>query len=195
MGGSSITKASTRLCFHVAGVTVQCVRWWILSPAALACTLLAGCTVPVAGGAGIGRDAQGRLVGYLQVCHHRIDGATLYFDEQTSTGDANPRSVSVGEWTAVRPVRAFVKWPLAAPDSDWQSDMPLAALRPGKRYTLYGWTKDNSWSAGDVTFTPDEVSKLKPGQIMYWAGQAGSDRNAVTDDAAQFRRAVCKNAA
>lgn len=174
--------------------TFRLVRRWSSAAAAVAaCIALSGCTVPIAGGMGIGRDDQGRLVGYLQVCHDRIDGATLYYNEAASTGDANPASVDVGKWTAGQPVSGFSEWSMASAGTEWTTTVPLTSLQPSRRYTLYGWTKDNSWSAGEVSFTLEEISKLRPGQILYWAGQPGSDRNATTNSHTDFKTATCKN--
>ena len=43
-----------------------------------------GCTVPAVGAVGIGVDANGDPVGFVQVCRDHIDGATIYL----STDDA-----------------------------------------------------------------------------------------------------------
>lgn len=37
---------------------------------------------------------------------------------------------------------------------------------PGRIYSLYGWTHDNSWSTVNVDFTLDDVTALKPGRVL-----------------------------
>lgn len=123
-----------------------------------------GCTVPVGAVTGVGVDALGRPVGYLRVCHDRIDGATLYH----GVGDAESED---GSWITRTPVTSFATWSLAEPASTWSADPALGDLGLGVEYTLYGWTNDNSSSAGDVTFTVDELRRLEPGQVLYWTGK------------------------
>jgi hypothetical protein len=147
-------------------------RLMFVPHAVVAAALLSSCTVPAAALAGIGVDAAGHLVGFVRVCDERIDGATLYYDG-SSRGATVPASVEVGRWEAQPPVSATAQWSLNAPDSGWTSSKPLAALEPGREYTLYGWTKDNTVSASGVTFTLADVAALKPGQVLHWSGRSG----------------------
>lgn len=47
----------------------------------------------------------------------------------------------------------------------WQAETPMTALRPGTSYTLYGWTRDNSWSSAGVEFSPEDLANLRPDSI------------------------------
>lgn len=117
--------------------------------------LLSGCTVPVVGMAGVGLDANGELVGYLSVCEDHIDGATLYLDS------SNPeRSVDAGIWEALAPVTRSARWSMTDPSDGWTALTRLTVLQPGREYTLYGWTNDNSAATTSVTFTLEEVQDL-----------------------------------
>ncbi|MER6564566.1 hypothetical protein ABT300_44075, partial [Streptomyces sp. NPDC001027] len=62
---------------------------------------VSGCTVPVDAVAGISVTDDGRLLGVMMVCGHRIDGATLYVD-----GADADEETAVGSWTADSPLRA-----------------------------------------------------------------------------------------
>ncbi|MGG5258669.1 hypothetical protein [Phycicoccus avicenniae] len=48
--------------------------------------------------------------------------------------------------------------------------LPLSELQPGREYSLFGWTDDNSSSTGSVTFTEAQRRGLAPGQVMFNAG-------------------------
>ncbi|MFF3691052.1 hypothetical protein [Streptomyces sp. NPDC002187] len=79
--------------------------------AGLALLATSGCTVPVDAVAGISVTADGRLLGVMMVCGHRIDGATLYVD----SNDVD-KAVTVGSWTADRPLTAgLATWTLDSP--------------------------------------------------------------------------------
>lgn len=137
--------------------------------ALVALCFVAGCTVPVNALAGVGVDGKGNLVGYLHVCHDRIDGATLYYEGGSSSGS----TVDVGSWEVKTPIAGTATWSLAKPASGWGTVVPLAPVTSNPEYTLYGWTKDNSWSAGSVSFTLSEVAHLQPGQVLYFSGRSG----------------------
>ena len=141
--------------------------------AAAAVLLTAGCTVPQVGDMGIGVDDKGNPVGYLQVCHDHIDGATIYID------DAH----TFGSWSATPAVSGFSTWSPTDPSGVWKVDDPLHQLKPRTRYTMYGWTTDNSSSAASVDFTVGELAAMKPGQVR-------TDAGVTTED--EFRHNACK---
>ncbi|MDN5797111.1 MAG: hypothetical protein L0H79_15325 [Intrasporangium sp.] len=147
-------------------------RLMFVPHAVVGAALLSSCTVPVAALAGIGVDVDGNLVGYVRVCDESIDGTTLYYDV-SSRGATVPTSVEVGRWEAQPPVEATAEWSLNAPEGGWTSSKPVEPLEPGREYTLYGWTKDNTVSASGVTFTLADVAALKPGQVLHWSGRSG----------------------
>jgi hypothetical protein len=139
--------------------------------AVLGAALLGSCTVPAVALEGIGVDPDGNLVGYVRVCDESIDGATLYYDISSRTATV-PTSDEVGRWEVQPPVESTAEWSLNAPDGGWTSSKRLDPLEPGRKYTLYGWTKDNTVSASGVTFTLADVASLKPGQVLHWSGRS-----------------------
>ncbi|MER6469178.1 hypothetical protein [Streptomyces collinus] len=153
-----------------------------------ALTVTSGCTVPVDAVAGISVTADGRLLGVMLVCGHRIDGATLYVDS-----DDSDRAVTVRSWTADRPVPAgLTTWSLESPSPGWRATRWHHPLTPRTSYALYGWTKDNSWSSGDVVFTLADRDRLIPGRVRYDRVSADGDESGVTVSLAEFKRTACQ---
>lgn len=157
----------------------------------LAVPLLAGCTVEPVGKAGIGVDADGRLIGYIAVCDRHIDGATLYYDDGSAT---DSQEVTAGVRTSDQPVTALAGWSLAGHTSGWTTTTPLKALEADRTYSLYGWTHDNSGSAVDVTLTPAQLEDLKPGEVYFIDHyDVAQDRDVYAmRSPAEFRRAACR---
>ncbi|MFJ5304418.1 hypothetical protein [Streptomyces sp. NPDC088350] len=107
--------------------------------------------------------SDGHLLGVMLVCGHHLDGATLYVD----SADVD-KEVKVGSWTSGRPVKAgLATWPLDSPAAGWTATTPLTPLTAKTAYALYGWTKDNSWSSGNVLFTLTDTDRLTPGNVLY----------------------------
>lgn len=153
---------------------------------ALAAT--SGCTVPTDAVAGISVTADGHLLGVMMVCGHQIDGATLYVD-----GDDVNKQVTVGSWTADRPLApGLATWTLDAPAAGWTTTKSLAPLTARTTYALYGWTKDNSWSASSVSFTPADRDRLTPGQVRYAGISDNGDESAITVSVADFQAKACQ---
>jgi hypothetical protein len=160
-------------------------RWRLIAAAlVLASPLLAtGCSVPAAGVVGVGLDELGRPVGYLRVCHDHIDGTTLYHDD----------SEDLGSWSASEPVTDFARWSLADPAPEWRQEQPLVKLTVNTRYTLYGGTDDNSWSAEAVDFSLADLGRLEPGQVLYWGGDPNGPRGGnVVATQEQFKEDACR---
>jgi len=148
--------------------------------------LLAGCTVPVVGLAGIGVDAKGATVGYLQVCQDHLDGATVYTD---GTDDDQ------GSWKASPAVTGFARWSMTDPREGWTTKTTLGQLKLGVKYNLYGRTEDASSSAASVTFTREDLARLKPGQVLYWSGKTNTDGTEdlqTVSSESEFRTNACK---
>lgn len=114
------------------------------------------------------------------MCSEHVDGVTLHTDGAED---------DLGTWTASPAVTGAARWSLAAPGAPWTVRTPLAQLRAGVLYSLYGWTQDNSSSAGDVTFNLWNLTTLKPGQVWYWTGRYPMT---VTDEAT-FRTTACQS--
>ncbi|MFF9281938.1 hypothetical protein [Streptomyces griseosporeus] len=157
-----------------------------LVAAGLALAATSGCTVPVDAVAGISVTEDGRPLGVMMVCGHRIDGATLYVDSE----DVD-KAVEVGAWTADRPLGAgLTTWVLDAPAAGWTATRPLAPLDARTTYVLYGWTKDNSWSASSVSFTPGDLDRLAPGKVRY-IETSDKGEESVTVTMAEFAARAC----
>ncbi|MFD8507983.1 hypothetical protein ACFV2L_35430 [Streptomyces sp. NPDC059687] len=154
---------------------------------ALAAT--SGCTVPVDAVASISVAADGHLLGVMMVCGHQIDGATLYADSD----DVN-KQVTVGSWTADRPLMpGLATWPLDSPAAGWTATRSLAPLTAKTAYALYGWTKDNSWSASSISFTLADRDRLTAGQVRYDSISDNGDESAITVSIEEFKAAACQN--
>lgn len=131
-----------------------------------------GCTVPEVGAVGIGVDANGDPVGFVQVCRDHIDGATIYLSD----------SLTFGEWSASPAVTGFSTWSLTDPQGGWKADDPLHTLKPRTTYSMYGLTTDNSSSAESVQFTVEQLAAMEPGQVRTDAGVTSED---------EFRKGTC----
>jgi hypothetical protein len=97
-------------------------KWAAVSLVTALSFLLAGCTVPVVGLAGIGVDAKGAPVGYLQVCQDHLDGATVYTDGKED---------DQGSWKASPAVSGFARWSLTDPGEGWTTKTTLGQLKLG----------------------------------------------------------------
>lgn len=152
---------------------------------ALAAT--SGCTVPIDAVAGISVTRDGHLLGVMMVCGHKIDGATLYEDSDDVDKQATVRS-----WTADHPLKAgLATWTLDAPTAGWKATRPLTPLNTKTTYALYGWTKDNSWSSSDVSFSLADRAQLTPGKVRYDQISDNGDEAEVTVSVAEFKASVC----
>ncbi|MDK1472051.1 hypothetical protein QNO07_01170 [Streptomyces sp. 549] len=155
--------------------------------ACLTLTASSGCSVPVDGVAGISVTSDGHLLGVMMVCGHRIDGATLYVD----SGDVD-KAVTVGAWSADRPISpGLTTWTLDPPSAGWTADTPLTPLTATTTYTLYGWTRDNSWSARSVSFAPADLETLTPGMVRYHAFSDTGEETTATVTTAEFEARAC----
>jgi hypothetical protein len=148
-----------------------------------------GCTVPIDAVAGISVTGDGHLLGVMMVCGHHIDGATLYVDS-----DDVDKEVTVGSWTADRSLKAgLVTWTLDSPAAGWTATRSLTPLRTKTTYDLYGWTKDSSWSSGNVSFTLSDLNRLTPGKVLYDKISNNGDESVVAVPVAEFKARACRN--
>ncbi|MFG2857822.1 hypothetical protein ACGFZ9_45780 [Streptomyces mirabilis] len=121
------------------------------------------CTVPADAVAGISVTDDGRLLGVVMVCGHRIDGATLYVDSPEVDSE-----VTVGSWVADRPLTGgLATWTLDSPTAGWTATRSPKLLTAKTTYDLYGWTKDNSWSSSSASFTLADRDWRTPGTLRY----------------------------
>jgi hypothetical protein len=148
-----------------------------------------GCTVPIDAVAGVSVTSDGRLVGVMMVCGHRIDGATLYMDS-----DDVDKQVTVGSWTADRSLApGLATWPLESTAPGWRATRPLVPLTAKATYSFYGWTKDNSWSSGSVSFTLADRDRLTPEEVLYTTFSDNGDEYATTVPVEEFKAKACRN--
>lgn len=152
--------------------------------------LLSSCTVPVDGYAGITVDSNGAAQALIQTCKHSVDGATIYWGDDPKGSDS--RDAEIGNWkfsrsTVGRPITWTVGADLA---EDVQATVPIKALVPRRIYSLYGWTKDNSWSTVSVDFTLKELKALKPGRVLVF----DSESQPREVSAQQFSNLACDDA-
>ena len=121
---------------------------------------LSGCSVEVAGVTGVGLDANGDLVGFIQMCDHHVVG-------QRST-EAMTTSSAGGKRTSESPTSS---WSLSDPGRGRTAERRYSTPSGTERYSLYGWTADNSWSTEHVTFRLSDLDGMQPGEVMYWNGE------------------------
>ncbi|MER5714341.1 hypothetical protein [Streptomyces sp. NPDC002132] len=166
-----------------------CRRFIASLAACVALAATSGCTVPIDAVAGISVTEDGRLLGVMMVCGHRIDGATLYVAD-----DDPDKSVTAGSWTAERPLTpGLTTWTLDSPAPGWTATGPLAPLSPQTTYSLYGWTKDNSWSSRNVSFTLADRNRLAPGSVRYLSISQDGDETATTVPMPEFEARACRD--
>ncbi|MCH0560670.1 hypothetical protein I3F55_28895 [Streptomyces sp. MUM 16J] len=133
--------------------------------------------------------ADGRLLGVMMVCGHQIDGATL-----SVASDDIDKQVTVGSWTADRPLTpGLATWTLDSPAAGWTATRSLAPLTAKATYALYGWTKDNSWSANSISFTLADRDRLTPGKVRYDSISDIGGESAITVSIAEFKAKACQN--
>ncbi|MGW3386917.1 hypothetical protein [Streptomyces cinereoruber] len=153
----------------------------LAAAAAGAALLLSGCTVPVAGVAGVTVGKDGTPVGVIAMCKEHVDGATLYADAEGPEAQKD-----MGSWSRGTPLTGLTTWPLSSPGAGWTAEKPLGRLAPGQVYVMYGWTEDNSWSTSSVSFTTKDLESLTVGQVHYRSGDM-----AGTASLEDFRDKAC----
>ncbi|MFJ8439221.1 hypothetical protein [Kitasatospora griseola] len=158
---------------------VRRAAWVTLGVAVLA--VVSGCAGSGGAVTGVSVTEDGRPVGVLMVCGQRIDGASLY----TSEGS---RTETVGEWNATSALGpGLTTWALDAPAEGWETARSAAPLDAGTTYHLRGRTKDDSRSSTAVSFTPEDLEQLPPGQVRYYG-----PTSTLTVPVAEFEATACK---
>ncbi|WP_426365123.1 hypothetical protein [Streptomyces sp. E-08] len=164
-------------------------------PTAFCLLALTGCTVPIAGVAGVTVTAEGEPLGVLLVCHDGIDAAVLYpadpppADPAAEVAEDAKEPEYTDSWTAKEAVTDYTTWPLTGPagGGGLTPDAPPHALKPGRLYTVYGATQDNSWSTNAHSFTLADLKKLRPDQVAYTY-----DDKVRTTTVTDFRAHACE---
>jgi hypothetical protein len=144
---------------------------------------MTGCTVPDGGATGIGVDAQGDPVIYIQMCKGHIDGATLYHSD-----DDPAKEQTLGQWDVSPAVDGFTQFSLTAPTNGWRATQQLAPRDPATEYTIYGGSNDNTFASTHLTFTQNSLADLKPGEVRY--PDYGHDR-LKTASIPDFQKETC----
>jgi len=125
-----------------------------------AVSLLAACTVRTGAVTGVSVTTDGEPAAVIAVCEGHINAAVLYW------GDSDKNTVT---WVHDGDITDLAIWPLSG-GGDWEPNKPVPRLAADTAYTLYGATKDNSWSGVNVHFTTKDLAALKPGQVRYYVG-------------------------
>lgn len=145
---------------------------------------LTSCGVPGGGATGVGVDAQGQPVIYIQMCKGHIDGATLYRSD-----DDPAKEQILGRWDVSPAVDGFTQFSLTAPANGWRATQQLAPRDPATEYTIFGGSNDNTFAAMHLSFTQNSLADLKPGEVRY--PDFGHDR-LKTGSIADFQKETCK---
>jgi hypothetical protein len=159
--------------------------WGVLGLAGLLLGL-AGCTVPDGGATGVGVDAQGRPVIYIQMCKGHIDGATLYRSD-----DDPAKEQTLGQWEVSPAVDGFSQFILRAPTNGWRATRQLAQRDPATEYTMFGGSKDNSFASTHLDFSQNSLADLKPGEVRY-PDFDSDDYDLKTGSVADFQKETCE---
>ena len=162
-----------RLILRVGSITVLACA---VVAAFVVDRLLVACSVESTGVTGVGIDDSGGLVGYIQMCSDRIDGATLYEAGRDT----------LGRWQARGPVADFATWSLGRP-GDWTATQRYTQPSRGREYNLFGGTNDDSTSSQHVTFRLNDLDDMSPGQVLY--GDSSGAFKRVSE--AEFRHDAC----
>jgi hypothetical protein len=133
---------------------------------AAACLLLAGCSVPVSGVSALTRNAKGQIVVVIEMCRGAVDNVILY----ESNDDHPEQSVDHGSWDS-SPGRLWSATQFiadsSAPPTPWSATIPWNGSVPaGHTWTLLATTRDASASSYPLSFTQDDLDRLRPGKIL-----------------------------
>jgi hypothetical protein len=133
--------------------------------------------------AGVGVDAHNELVGYVAVCRGEIDAATLF----ENSGPKLDVQTPLGDWTAPKSIKTFAKWAMSE-HSDWAPLMKFQAPSGTAEFGLTGLASDHSGGSNFLTFHLSDLTRLRPGQVLYNAGYF------KTIDEGSFRKQACADA-
>ena len=151
--------------------------------------ILSGCGVPGGGVLGVTVDAGGQPVIVVQMCEGHIDGATMYLEDPDPDRET-PHNEDFGKWEVSPAVDGFSQFSLAEGGNGWRLVGALKPRDPATKYTIYGWTKDNRWSAAHLDFSQRDVDALQPGTVLTISTDPESNAN-QTRSLADFRAKTC----
>lgn len=127
-----------------------------------ACLALSGCSPEVTGAIGIGVDASGQPVGYVQSCRGVIDGTRV---DSEPLRDSEP---AIGRWEARPAVLDFSSWSFTEPTAGWQTTKELQKLRPHVVYRLMGGDNEGTGTTGSVLFTMADLQAMTSGEVRVY---------------------------
>ncbi|WP_350278865.1 hypothetical protein [Kribbella sp. HUAS MG21] len=168
------------------------MRKWVGAAAAavVGTSSLTGCGVPSGGILGVMVDGRGEPSIVVQMCEGHIDGATLYLEDPDP--DRMPaQHKTMGTWEVSPPVTGFSQFFLDTGGNGWRVAGTLMPREPETRYTIYGWSKDNSWSASHLSFSEHELANLGPGTVRVPDNEPEAQGNR-TVSLADFRTKTCE---
>jgi hypothetical protein len=139
---------------------------------------VSGCTVPTGGVIGVTVDAEGKAVVVVQMCEGHIDGATMHRDDET-----------FGRWEVSSPVTGFSQFDLETGGNGWAVADELVGRDSELRYTIYGWSNDNNWSATSVEFSNRDLAEQKPGSVLVLEPETNLTRSESLED---FKTKTCE---
>ena len=143
---------------------------------------LSGCTVEAGSVVGLSVSADGHLLAVVAVCKGYLDGVSVYSGEGSEVRDD-------GRWQHTGRFSGNATLDLQVPDGVWTTKTALA-LDPARRQSIYGWTKDNRWSAVGPDFHASDLNKMRTGQV--WIERVQGDGFITTlVPMAKFHESVC----
>lgn len=142
----------------VALVAVRRSRALLVVTVGASSLWLGGCTVEIGGTVGLTMTGAGEVAAVLVACQGYLDGVTVYQDED---------GPNVGEWEAKTRITDVATIVLTEGPAEAATDQ--LGLDPGATNLIYGWTKDNRWSAGHEAFTAADVRALRVNEVWFTA--------------------------
>jgi hypothetical protein len=129
---------------------------------------LTGCSVPSNGVTGISVDEAGRLTVVLAWCGRAPDVVIVYHDRARGEAAGRPDDPTVTDATYDAPALPGQRasFLIDAPSGGWTAAPAQLVPDPAITYTVFGATRDNSYSTRSVSFQADDAAKLTPGSVL-----------------------------
>ncbi|GAA2760885.1 hypothetical protein GCM10009872_62460 [Actinopolymorpha rutila] len=121
---------------------------------------MAGCSVIDNGLAGISVDPQGHLFVVLAWCGPTPpDGATIYHD-----GGAD--GIEDASYDAPKLTGRSTSFRVDDPAGGWKLQGKAPKLQKNVTYSVYGWTRDNSYAVASADFRLSTAARITPGKVL-----------------------------
>ena len=165
-------------------------RWVGIFLAVTGCMTLTSCAAERSGVIGLMTDGRGKTSVVLQVCDGHLKTVAIFGPPEKPQGTAEPKLPRFGEWQLDSEMdEGFTQFDLATGGNGWQVVTPPKPRDPAQRYSLDGWSEDNTWSATGLTFRSSELAKLKPGDVLLPPTELEPHNR--TQSLEDFRAKVC----